>query len=136
MALNMFIPVLLVLGAPVTLLLRALEPAGARPSARPRAEWVQSLMHSKFTTLLSNAMIALAVFVVSLYGLYFFVIVRSADPLPLGAFADEHPLPAHRVPFLLGHHRRRSGAKAVYRTSVGSECCLRSCHSTLSSVSR
>lgn len=70
MALNMFIPVLLVLGAPVTLLLRAVEPAGRNHLPGPR-EWVQSLMHSKFTVLLSNAMIALAVFVVSLYGLYF-----------------------------------------------------------------
>lgn len=70
MALNMFIPVLLVLGAPVTMLLRAVEPAGKGHLPGPR-EWVLSLMHSRFTVLLSNAMIALAVFVVSLYGLYF-----------------------------------------------------------------
>lgn len=70
MALNMFIPVLLVLGAPVTLILRALEPAGrgGMPGVR---EWVLSLMHSRFTRILSNPLVALAVFVVSLYGLYF-----------------------------------------------------------------
>jgi putative copper resistance protein D len=70
MALNMFIPVLLVLGAPVTLLLRALQPAGKGAMPGPR-EWVLTLMHSTFTRVLSNAIVALAVFVVSLYGLYF-----------------------------------------------------------------
>ncbi|MEC3914691.1 cytochrome c oxidase assembly protein [Nocardia sp. CDC160] len=70
MALNMFIPVLLVLGAPVTLLLRAIAPAGRGAAPGPR-EWVLSLMHSRFTRLLSNPVIALVIFVVSLYGLYF-----------------------------------------------------------------
>lgn len=70
MALNMFIPVLLVLGAPVTLLLRAVEPAGKGNMPGPR-EWVLTLMHSTFTKVLSNALVALAVFVISLYGLYF-----------------------------------------------------------------
>lgn len=70
MALNMFIPVLLVLGAPVTLLLRAVDPAGKGSLPGPR-EWVLSLMHSRFTAVLSNALMALAVFVLSLYGLYF-----------------------------------------------------------------
>ncbi|MEC3954115.1 cytochrome c oxidase assembly protein [Nocardia sp. CDC153] len=70
MALNMFIPVLLVLGAPVTLLLRAVAPAGRGAAPGPR-EWVLSLMHSRFTRLLSNPVIALVIFVVSLYGLYF-----------------------------------------------------------------
>ncbi|MBF6328362.1 cytochrome c oxidase assembly protein [Nocardia transvalensis] len=70
MALNMFIPVLLVLGGPVTLLLRAVSPAGRGRPPGPR-EWAQSLMHSRFTRILSNPIVALAVFVISLYGLYF-----------------------------------------------------------------
>lgn len=70
MALNMFIPVLLVLGAPVTLLLRAVPTAGRGAQPGPR-EWVLSLMHSRFTRVLSNPIIALIIFVVSLYGLYF-----------------------------------------------------------------
>ncbi|AYF73958.1 cytochrome c oxidase assembly protein [Nocardia yunnanensis] len=70
MALNMFIPVLLVLGAPVTLLLRAVAPAGRGAQPGPR-EWVLSLMHSRFTRLLSNPIVSLIIFVASLYGLYF-----------------------------------------------------------------
>ncbi|MFI5780730.1 cytochrome c oxidase assembly protein [Nocardia sp. NPDC051570] len=70
MALNMFIPVLLVLGGPVTLLLRAVAPAGRGNPPGPR-EWAQSLMHSRFTRVLANPIVALSVFVVSLYGLYF-----------------------------------------------------------------
>ncbi|MGW4243495.1 cytochrome c oxidase assembly protein [Nocardia sp. NPDC004722] len=70
MALNMFIPVLLVLGAPVTLLLRAVPPAGRAGQPGPR-EWVLSLMHSRFTRVLSNPIVSLIIFVVSLYGLYF-----------------------------------------------------------------
>jgi cytochrome c oxidase assembly factor CtaG len=70
MTLNMFLPELLVLGAPVTLLLRAVEPAGRGAPPGPR-EWVLWLMHSRFTRLLSHPGVALAVFVVSLYGLYF-----------------------------------------------------------------
>ncbi len=70
MALNMFIPVLLVLGGPVTLLLRAVAPAGRGNPPGPR-EWAQSLMHSRFTRVLANPIVALIVFVVSLYGLYF-----------------------------------------------------------------
>ncbi|MCM6772492.1 cytochrome c oxidase assembly protein [Nocardia sp. CDC159] len=70
MALNMFIPVLLVLGGPVTLLLRAVAPAGRGNPPGPR-EWAQSLMHSRFTRVLANPIVALIVFVISLYGLYF-----------------------------------------------------------------
>ena len=70
MALNMFLPVLLVLGAPVTLVLRAVEPSGRNTAPGPR-EWLLWLMHSRFTRVLSHPAVALAVFVVSLYGLYF-----------------------------------------------------------------
>lgn len=70
MTLNMFIPVLLVLGAPVTLLLRAVSPAprGTMPGVR---EWVLSVLHSKPTAVLAHPATALSAFVVSLYGLYF-----------------------------------------------------------------
>lgn len=70
MALNMFIPVLLVLGAPVTLVLRAV-PAAGRNSAPGVREWTLTLMHSRFTRTLSNPGVAIGLFVVSLYGLYF-----------------------------------------------------------------
>jgi putative copper resistance protein D len=69
MALNMFIPVLLVLGAPVTLALRALPTArGGLPGPR---EWIVWLVHSRFTQILTNPIVALLIFVISLYGVYF-----------------------------------------------------------------
>ncbi|MEU1545902.1 cytochrome c oxidase assembly protein [Nocardia sp. NPDC005745] len=70
MALNMFVPVLLVLGAPVTLLLRAL-PSGARSAVHGPREWVLALLHAKPTAVLAYPGTAIALFVVSLYGLYF-----------------------------------------------------------------
>lgn len=69
MGLNMFVPVFLVLGAPVTLLLRAVPPAGQRMTG-PR-EWTLALVHSRFVQLLAHPLVAVGLFVVSLYGLYF-----------------------------------------------------------------
>ncbi|WP_078324931.1 cytochrome c oxidase assembly protein [Mycobacteroides salmoniphilum] len=69
MILNMFIPVLLVLGGPVTLALRALPARGdANPGPR---EWLTWFMHSPVTKFLSNPMIAFVLFVVSPYVVYF-----------------------------------------------------------------
>ncbi|WP_167474503.1 cytochrome c oxidase assembly protein [Nocardia arthritidis] len=70
MTLNMFAPVLLVLGAPVTLLLRAVSPA-PRDGVPGVREWVLSLLHSRPTAILAHPGAALALFVISLYGLYF-----------------------------------------------------------------
>ncbi|PXX69111.1 putative copper resistance protein D [Nocardia tenerifensis] len=76
MALNMFVPVLLVLGAPVTLLLRAVAPAerGQVPGVR---EWVLSVLHSRPTAVLAHPATALTLFVISLYGLYFTPLFES-----------------------------------------------------------
>ncbi|MGK2320517.1 cytochrome c oxidase assembly protein [Gordonia rhizosphera] len=70
MALNMFVPVLLVLGAPVTLALRVFPTAqhGALPGPR---EWIVWMVHSRFTQILTNPVVALLIFVLSLYGVYF-----------------------------------------------------------------
>ncbi|MBT0567850.1 cytochrome c oxidase assembly protein [Williamsia sp. CHRR-6] len=70
MALNMFVPVLLVLGAPMTLALRVLPTAerGALPGPR---EWIVWLVHSRVTTFLSHPVTALIMFVASLYIVYF-----------------------------------------------------------------
>lgn len=70
MTLNMFVPVLLVLGAPVTLALRALPAAGAGQPPGPR-EWILRVVHSRFTGLLSNPIVAFLLFVGSLYAVYF-----------------------------------------------------------------
>lgn len=70
MVLNMGVPVLLVLGAPMTLLLRAVPAAGKDALPGPR-EWVLALLHSRPAAILAHPATALTLFVVSLYGLYF-----------------------------------------------------------------
>lgn len=70
MTLNMFIPVLLVLGGPVTLALRVLPVTGdgGPPGAR---EWLTWLLHSRVTTFLSHPITAFVLFVASPYIVYF-----------------------------------------------------------------
>lgn len=70
MALNMFIPVLLVLGAPATLALRALPPSGsgAPPGLR---EWLLLALHSRPTRFFSHPLIAFGMFTGSLFAVYF-----------------------------------------------------------------
>jgi putative copper resistance protein D len=70
MLLSMLSPVLLVLGAPVTLALRALPVAGrdAPPGMR---EWLLAALHSRVSQLLTNPFVATALFVGGFYGLYF-----------------------------------------------------------------
>jgi putative copper resistance protein D len=70
MTLNMFVPVLLVLGAPVTLALRALPSAAPGAPPGPR-EWIVRAVHSPFTAFLSNPVTAFLLFVGSLYAVYF-----------------------------------------------------------------
>ncbi|KAA0112224.1 cytochrome c oxidase assembly protein [Mycolicibacterium sp. P1-5] len=70
MALNMFIPVFLVLGAPITLALRALPVAGAVRPPGPR-EWLLWLVHSPVSRFLSHPATAFVLFVGSLYAVYF-----------------------------------------------------------------
>ncbi|GAY16704.1 cytochrome c oxidase assembly protein [Mycobacterium sp. shizuoka-1] len=70
MALNMFIPVFLVLGAPITLALRALPVAGAGHPPGPR-EWLLWLVHSPISRFLSHPATAFVLFVGSLYAVYF-----------------------------------------------------------------
>ncbi|EFV13619.1 cytochrome c oxidase assembly protein [Segniliparus rugosus] len=69
MGLNMFVPVFLVLGAPVTLLLRAVPPSGKHMPG-PR-EWTLALVHSRIVQILAHPLVAVGLFVISLYGLYF-----------------------------------------------------------------
>lgn len=70
MTLNMLAPVLLVLGGPITLALRALPASGRTGVAGPR-EWLVALVHSRFARLLGHPALVAVVFVGSFYALYF-----------------------------------------------------------------
>ena len=69
MVLAMLVPVLLVLGAPITMALRAFRPS--RSGDRGPREWVLWGLHSPLARLVTNPFYILAVSVLSLYGLYF-----------------------------------------------------------------
>lgn len=69
MTLSMLAPILLALGAPVTLLLRALSGGGAR-RRRVRAG-VLRVLHSKPAALIANPIVTGILFLFSLYALYF-----------------------------------------------------------------
>ena len=79
MLLGMLAPILLVLGAPVTLGLRALPAAGKAWPTGAR-EWLLAAVHSPFARLLTNPLVALALFVGSYYALYFSGLFPAALP--------------------------------------------------------
>lgn len=70
MVLAMVTPILLVLGAPATLALRALKPAEQRGDRGPR-EWLNAFLNSRFSKFVTHPAVAAPVFVLSLYALYF-----------------------------------------------------------------
>ncbi|GAA3119350.1 cytochrome c oxidase assembly protein [Streptosporangium carneum] len=86
MTLSMLVPIFLVLGAPVTLALRALKPAARRGDRGPR-EWLTTILHSRFVRFVSHPAIATAIFVVSTYALYFTPLFTSAMEEHLGHIA-------------------------------------------------
>ncbi|MGD9621446.1 MAG: cytochrome c oxidase assembly protein [Mycolicibacterium sp.] len=69
MLLSMLVPILLVLGAPVTLALRALPAVRAGEPPGPR-EWLLAALHSPVSRMLTNPFVATALFVIGFYGLY------------------------------------------------------------------
>ncbi len=70
MLLSMLVPVLLVLGGPVTLALRAL-PAVSRGDPPGPREWLLAALHSRVSKFLTNPIVATVLFVAGFYGLYF-----------------------------------------------------------------
>jgi putative copper resistance protein D len=70
MMLTMLTPILLVLGAPVTLMLRALPVAGRGNPPGPR-EWLLAAVHSPVARFVTHPLFSLPVFVGSYYALYF-----------------------------------------------------------------
>jgi putative copper resistance protein D len=79
MLLSMLAPILLVLGGPVTLALRALPTSGKDGPTGPR-DWILAFVHSPVAKLLTNPFVALFLFVGSFYGLYFSGLFDSALP--------------------------------------------------------
>ncbi|HEU5127765.1 MAG TPA: cytochrome c oxidase assembly protein [Glycomyces sp.] len=67
MALNMLAPILLVLAAPVTLALRAIPPNRA---GGPR-EWLLAFIHSRYANAVAHPLVALLIYLSSLYLMYF-----------------------------------------------------------------
>lgn len=79
MILSMLVPILLVLGAPTTLALRALPPAGRGGPPGPR-EWLLAGLHSAPSRWLTHPLVALPLFVGSYYALYFSGLFPAALP--------------------------------------------------------
>lgn len=77
MLLSMLIPILMVLGAPTTLALRALPAAGKGNPPGPR-EWLQIGLHSRWSQFFTHPVVATVMFVVGFYALYFGGIFDSA----------------------------------------------------------
>ncbi|MFD8702402.1 cytochrome c oxidase assembly protein [Kitasatospora sp. NPDC059648] len=70
MVLSMLTPILLLLGAPITLALRALRPAGKGRPRGPR-ELLVALLHSRYVRVISHPAFTIPMFIASLYGVYF-----------------------------------------------------------------
>ncbi|MCH0540019.1 cytochrome c oxidase assembly protein [Streptomyces sp. MUM 203J] len=70
MVISMLSPILLLLGAPVTLALRALPVAGRGRGKGPR-EWLLALLHSRYMRVITHPAFTIPMFIASLYGLYF-----------------------------------------------------------------
>jgi putative copper resistance protein D len=69
MLLSMLTPILLVLGAPVTLALRAL-PAAGRDEPPGLREWLLAALHSRVSRVLTQPVVATVLFITGFYGLY------------------------------------------------------------------
>jgi putative copper resistance protein D len=70
MVLTMLVPILLALGGPVTLALRAL-PAARRGEPRGVREWILAVIHSTPVRVLTHPLVALTLYVITLYAFYY-----------------------------------------------------------------
>lgn len=76
MILTMGVPILLVLGAPVTLLLRAAKKRD--DGSRGPREWVLLLVHTRVARFLTNPIVAALLFALSLWAFYYTPLLRWA----------------------------------------------------------
>jgi putative copper resistance protein D len=86
MVLSMVVPILLVGGAPITLALRSLR-RPADPELRGVREWLLILLHSQVTKVLTHPVVALGIYIASLYGLYFSGLLGTLMRYHLGHLA-------------------------------------------------
>ncbi|MER5946980.1 cytochrome c oxidase assembly protein [Streptomyces sp. NPDC001904] len=70
MVISMLSPILLLMGAPITLALRALPVASKRGSKGPR-ELLLMLLHSRYMRIITHPAFTIPLFIASLYALYF-----------------------------------------------------------------
>ncbi|MFJ5274462.1 cytochrome c oxidase assembly protein [Streptomyces sp. NPDC088358] len=70
MVISMLSPILILLGAPVTLALRALPVAARRGTKGPR-ELLLMFLHSRYMRIITHPAFTIPLFIASLYGLYF-----------------------------------------------------------------
>ncbi|WP_199546505.1 cytochrome c oxidase assembly protein [Streptomyces sp. N35] len=70
MVISMLSPILLLLGAPITLALRAMPVASRRGRKGPR-ELLLMLLHSRYMKVVTHPAFTIPMFIASLYGLYF-----------------------------------------------------------------
>ena len=82
MVLSLITPLLLLLGAPVTLILRTL-PRGHGASGAPRALLLGAL-HSRFARFVSHPLFTVPLFLASLYGVYFTGVFDDLMRSPVG----------------------------------------------------
>lgn len=85
MVISMLSPILLLLGAPVTLALRAL-PAAGRGRRGPR-ELLVAMLHSRYVRVVSHPAFTIPLFIASLYGLYFTPVFDALMSSRAGHFA-------------------------------------------------
>ena len=82
MVLSLITPLLLLLGAPVTLALRTL-PRGRGAAGAPRALLLDAL-HSRFARLVASPFFTVPLFIASLYGIYFTPLFDALMGSPIG----------------------------------------------------
>ncbi|MFJ3221873.1 cytochrome c oxidase assembly protein [Streptomyces sp. NPDC086783] len=70
MVISMLSPILILLGAPITLALRALPVAGVRGQKGPR-EILLMFLHSRYMRIITHPAFTIPLFIASLYALYF-----------------------------------------------------------------
>lgn len=70
MIISMLSPILILMGAPITLALRAMPVAARRGHKGPR-EWLLSFLHSRYMKIITHPAFTIPLFIASLYALYF-----------------------------------------------------------------